>query len=223
MKAPTSQDNLWVAAGDGQIDRVKELLESGIKVDAHDEFGYTAMHAAVSYNQIEMVKLLIANGAKVNIEDFEKDTPLFVAENVEMAQLLLDNGADPKHTNEDGITPAMAAFEEGWEDVAQLLASITMEVLPSKEEEVDSLAYIDQENSEVAVAATETETGVIIQTTAQQDSIVENQNEMTEELSSKMQDIMERIEEQGGVADEDELRELVTKMLLDEMQQKLNE
>ncbi|KAG1095040.1 hypothetical protein G6F42_018628 [Rhizopus arrhizus] len=127
MKAPTSQDNLWVAAGDGQIDRVRELLESGVAVDGHDQFGYTAMHAAVSYNQIEMVKLLIEKGANVNIEDFEKDTPLYVAENVEMAQLLLDNGADPKHINEDGITPALTALEEGWEEVAQFLANITKE------------------------------------------------------------------------------------------------
>ncbi|CAO0792703.1 unnamed protein product [Mucor circinelloides] len=217
MKAPTSQDNLWVAAGDGQIDRVRELLESGVAVDGHDQFGYTAMHAAVSYNQIEMVKLLIEKGANVNIEDFEKDTPLYVAENVEMAQLLLDNGADPKHINEDGITPALTALEEGWEEVAQFLANITKEVLPTQEEETDPLAYIEQEDREAAAAAEAAE--------AQQQQSNEDgeEEEMSEELSNKMQDIMKRIEEQGGVENEEELRELVTKMVLDGMQRELNE
>ncbi|KAG2206579.1 hypothetical protein INT46_002834 [Mucor plumbeus] len=214
MKAPTSQDNLWVAAGDGQIDRVRELLESGIAVDGHDQFGYTAMHAAVSYNQIEMVKLLIEKGANVNIEDFEKDTPLYVAENVEMAQLLLDNGADPKHTNEEGITPALTALEEGWEDVAQLLANITKEVLPTEEEEVDPLAHIDQEDRRAASA---------ISASSEAEHNANDEGELSEELSNKMQDIMKRIEEQGGVENEEELRELVTKMVLDGMQRELNE
>ncbi|KAF1806435.1 ankyrin repeat-containing domain protein [Mucor lusitanicus] len=215
MKAPTSQDNLWVAAGDGQIDRVRELLESGIAVDGHDQFGYTAMHAAVSYNQIEMVKLLIEKGANVNIEDFEKDTPLYVAENVEMAQLLLDNGADPKHTNEDGITPALTALEEGWEEVAQFLANITKEVLPTAEEETDPLAYIEQEDREAAAASEAQQ--------QQQPTEDDAEEEMSEELTNKMQDIMKRIEEQGGVENEEELRELVTKMVLDGMQRELNE
>ncbi|GAN11408.1 ankyrin [Mucor ambiguus] len=213
MKAPTSQDNLWVAAGDGQIDRVRELLESGVAVDGHDQFGYTAMHAAVSYNQMEMVKLLIEKGANVNIEDFEKDTPLYVAENVEMAQLLLDNGADPKHINEDGITPALTALEEGWEEVAQFLANITKEVLPTTEEEIDPLAHIEQEDREAAAAAE-------AQQQPNEDGLEEG---MSEELTNKMQDIMKRIEEQGGVENEEELRELVTKMVLDGMQRELNE
>ncbi|KAL7308467.1 hypothetical protein PS15m_011667 [Mucor circinelloides] len=219
MKAPTSQDNLWVAAGDGQIDRVRELLESGVAVDGHDQFGYTAMHAAVSYNQIEMVKLLIEKGANVNIEDFEKDTPLYVAENVEMAQLLLDNGADPKHINEDGITPALTALEEGWEEVAQFLANITKEVLPTQEEETDPLAYIEQEDREAAAA----EAAEATEAQQQQSNEDGEEEEMSEELSNKMQDIMKRIEEQGGVENEEELRELVTKMVLDGMQRELNE
>lgn len=161
-----------------------------------------------------MVKLLIEKGANVNIEDFEKDTPLYVAENVEIAQLLLDNGADPKHTNEDGITPALTALEEGWEEVAQFLANITKEVLPTAEEETDPLAYIEQEDREAAAAAAQSQ---------QQSNEDGAEEEMSEELTNKMQDIMKRIEEQGGVENEEELRELVTKMVLDGMQRELNE
>ncbi|KAG2236854.1 hypothetical protein INT48_002667 [Thamnidium elegans] len=192
MKAPTTQDNLWVAAGDGQLDRVKELVETGVDVNSHDQFGYTAMHAAVSYGQIDIVKYLLEKGANVNIEDFEKDTPLYVAETVEMAQLLLDHGADPKRVNEEGLSPAVTALEEGYEDVAKLLADITKEVLPTKEEEenneTEALSHVQEEEDE-------------------------EEPELSDELSNQMQEIMKRIEEQGGVENEEELRDMVTKMV----------
>ncbi|KAI9476151.1 MAG: kinase-like domain-containing protein [Benjaminiella poitrasii] len=209
MKAPTSQDNLWVAAGDGQLDRVRELIDNGMDINSRDQFGYTAMHAAVSYNQREIAEYLIKEGANVNIEDFEKDTPLFVAETVEMAQLLLDHGADPKHRNEEGITPALTAFEEGWQEVAELLANITNEELPTEEEDTadDSLAHVVQDDDQAERPSAVTETT----TTNTEDG------ELNEDLSNQIQDIMKRIEEQGGVDNEEELQEMVAKMLLDEM------
>ncbi|ORE18705.1 Pkinase-domain-containing protein [Rhizopus microsporus] len=182
MRAPTSQDNLWVAAGDGQLDRVKELIEGGMDVNSHDQFGYTAMHAAVSYNQIEIVKYLLDKGADVNVEDFDKDTPLFVAETVEMAQILLDRGADPKKVNEDGFTPALTAFQEGWKEVAEYLANITKEVLPTGDLEEMSLAHVEHDN---------------------------NDEDYDPEVANKMQEIINKIEEQGGeFANEEELREM---------------
>ncbi|KAG0787972.1 hypothetical protein G6F17_001067 [Rhizopus arrhizus] len=157
-------------------------------VNSHDQFGYTAMHAAVSYNQPDIVKYLIEKGADVNVEDFEKDTPLFVAETVEMAQILLDRGADPKRVNEEGFTPAATALQEGWTEVAEHLASITKEVLVPKEEQDISLAHVQYDDDEVSG-----------------------------DLAIKMQEIINKIEEQGGVEDEEELKEMVTKMLLEEM------
>ncbi|KAI7874445.1 ankyrin [Lichtheimia hyalospora FSU 10163] len=81
-----------------------------MNVNSHDEFGYTAMHAAVSYNQKEIIEYLLEKNANINIEDFEKDTPLYVAESAEMAQFLLYHGADANHKNEDGISSAMNAY-----------------------------------------------------------------------------------------------------------------
>ncbi|KAG1167834.1 hypothetical protein G6F70_008677 [Rhizopus microsporus] len=191
MRAPTSQDNLWVAAGDGQLDRVKASFNKNNKEENHDQFGYTAMHAAVSYNQIEIVKYLLDKGADVNVEDFDKDTPLFVAETVEMAQILLDRGADPKKVNEDGFTPALTAFQEGWKEVAEYLANITKEVLPTGDLEEMSLAHVEHDN---------------------------NDEDYDPEVANKMQEIINKIEEQGGeFANEEELREMVTKMLLEEL------
>ncbi|KAI8880978.1 Pkinase-domain-containing protein [Backusella circina FSU 941] len=192
---PKPKDNLWVAAGDGQLDRVKELVEEGADLNGHDENGYTAMHAAASYNQLDIVKYLADKGANVNVQDFDKDTPLFVTETVDMAQLLLDLGADPKLKNELGLTAAMTAFDEGWEEVAQLLVEVTGEELPTFEEEEDEedrLAHTQQDSDE--------------------------DDELTPEMNDKLQQIISTIEEQGGVEDEEKLREMVMNMLLDEMQ-----
>lgn len=155
-------------------------------------------HAAVSYSQFEIVKYLLEHGANVNVEDFEKDTPLYVAETVEMAQLLLDHGADPKRVNEDGISPAATAYEEGWDAVAELLAGITKEELhpEDNEEEEESFAHMENDDED---------------------------DELNPALSSRMQEIMQHIQEQGGVEDEEELREMVTKMVLDEMKRSVEE
>ncbi|KAI9030023.1 kinase-like domain-containing protein [Phycomyces nitens] len=138
IKTPTSTDNIWIAAGDGQLDRVKELIEKeGVDVDAQDECGYSALHAAASYDQEEIILYLLSKNCNVNITDVDQDSPIFVAESVETARLLVTNGADAKHCNSEGITAAMHAFEEGWNDVAEYLASVTGEILPSDQTESD--------------------------------------------------------------------------------------
>ncbi|KAL1924562.1 uncharacterized protein VTP21DRAFT_4216 [Calcarisporiella thermophila] len=123
-------DNIWLAAGDGKLDRVKELLDSGIDVNAEDDFGYTPLQAAVSYNHYELVKFLIERGADVNQRDHCGDTPLYVAEEKEMAEMLLEFGADPTVKNSEGKTAAVVAFEEGWEEAAAYLRSKTGEEVP---------------------------------------------------------------------------------------------
>ena len=59
-------------------------------------------HAAVSYGHIELIKLLLAAGADVNIEDLDGDTPLLVCEDPEVFDYLLQNGADIKKVNHHG-------------------------------------------------------------------------------------------------------------------------
>jgi hypothetical protein len=38
-----SNDNIWVAASNGDVERVNVLLSSGISVNAQDEYGYSPM------------------------------------------------------------------------------------------------------------------------------------------------------------------------------------
>ncbi|KAI9503385.1 ankyrin repeat-containing domain protein, partial [Coemansia spiralis] len=98
--------NIWVASSDGDLDRVKEIVEADkTKVNAKDENGYTALHAASSWKRLDVLNYLIENNGDVNITDCDGDTPLHICEDVECAQLLLDHGADPNAKNHEGLTP----------------------------------------------------------------------------------------------------------------------
>ncbi|ORZ14731.1 ankyrin repeat-containing domain protein [Absidia repens] len=208
MRATSSNDNIWVAAGDGQLERLKELVEGGAEPNAKDDFGYTPIHAAVSYNHKEILDYLLNNGGDINVEDFDKDTPLYVCETTDMARFLLDRGADASHKNREGISPAQTANDEGWKDVAQLLASITGETIVNAEDqplENDTLAYIQHES----------ENGPPLNE--------EDDEQRQEEFAQQVEQVMQRIQQDGGVHDEDELRDVVTKMVLQEVKRSMDD
>jgi len=70
--------------------------------DAH---GYTLLHAASSYSHPDLIRTLIKDhNVNPNTVDEDNETPLFVAENEEVARLLLELGADVWWKNEDGLT-----------------------------------------------------------------------------------------------------------------------
>ena len=95
------KEQLHIAAGDGDLKRVKKLIDEGYDLQAFDEgLSFTPLHYAVKNAQIEAVKYLISLGADVNAHEEEKigETPLGeVAENCtyEMAEILVKAGANP--------------------------------------------------------------------------------------------------------------------------------
>ncbi|MGA9396811.1 MAG: ankyrin repeat domain-containing protein [Anaerolineaceae bacterium] len=57
---------LHSAAAGRSLEIARLLLEHGVRVDAPQKGGYTALHAAVQNEQLEMVELLLMNGAAPN-------------------------------------------------------------------------------------------------------------------------------------------------------------
>jgi len=113
-RADAATKNIWVAAGDGDLERVKELVEQqGLSPNEPDEvIGYTPMHAAASYGRFEVLTYLIKRGGDVNITDEEGDTPLYTAESVPVAQFLVEHGALVDVKNSDNISPAEAVEDD---------------------------------------------------------------------------------------------------------------
>lgn len=99
--------NIWLSASDNDTASVLAhlALDSSL-VNAHDENGYTPLHAAASYAHIDLLRLLCTKyGGNINVRDFEGDTPLYVAESVEVAKVLVEElGADWRGRNEEGLT-----------------------------------------------------------------------------------------------------------------------
>lgn len=102
-------DALYQAAGDGDIERVKALLDHGVDVNGRTSDDSYALNRAAVYNQVEMVRLLLDRGANPNVRNSQGDTPLICATkyaggHAEIVKLLVDGGTDLAIRDEDGKT-----------------------------------------------------------------------------------------------------------------------
>ncbi len=71
-----SAKDLWQAAKGGELERVKEILDSGIEVDAKTDYQATALAFAAERGHLGIVKLLVERGADINNQDtFYSATP----------------------------------------------------------------------------------------------------------------------------------------------------
>lgn len=120
---------LMAAAHDGRTECIKILLEHSAEVNSEDESGFTALTNAVQHSNIITTKLLIENGANANHETKAKFTPLmFVAYNnypptdkIELANILLEAGADPAVTDSSDLTASDHAARKGLDGLSELL------------------------------------------------------------------------------------------------------
>mmetsp|Transcript_7446 Transcript_7446/g.11282 ORF Transcript_7446/g.11282 Transcript_7446/m.11282 type:complete len:601 (+) Transcript_7446:841-2643(+) len=88
--------DMFQAIEDGDLKKVESLLDNGEDVDMKDEYGNTALMAAVRSGNQDMVKLLCDNGADLSIEDSTKETALGIAKEEgddDIVQILKGYGA----------------------------------------------------------------------------------------------------------------------------------
>ncbi|ORY09059.1 hypothetical protein BCR34DRAFT_568924 [Clohesyomyces aquaticus] len=81
---------------------------------AADGHGYSLVHAAVSYHQLEVLRELIQKyNVNVNLLDEDGESPLFAAESADVARCLVEElGADWKLRNSEGKTAEEKFVEE---------------------------------------------------------------------------------------------------------------
>ena len=107
------------------INRVRELLDSGVDPNTRDINGDTILLFASSRDRIEIVKLLLQSGAEPNlVNTYSGSTPLHLASSygyTDIVRLLLEAGANPNITNGNGNTPLHLASSSGYTDIVRLL------------------------------------------------------------------------------------------------------
>jgi len=78
-----------------------------------DRHGYSLLHAATSYEQLDLIKLLIQTyNVDPNLKDEDSETCLFNAESVSIARELVTLGVDINAKNSDGQTAAEKLDDE---------------------------------------------------------------------------------------------------------------
>ena len=85
-------DNLIHAAKRMDIEAVRQHLIDETDVNTKDERGWTALHHSVLLADNETVMILIDNGADVNVKDGDGETPLDMAVQQQIIDLLRKHG-----------------------------------------------------------------------------------------------------------------------------------
>lgn len=122
--AASPDTSLLTAAGDGDVARVKQLLERGAALETRDAQGNTPLLRATQGNHVEAARALIEAGANVNAQNAIHDSAYLLAGARgyrEVLALTLAHGADLKSTNRYGGTALIPACERGHVEVVDML------------------------------------------------------------------------------------------------------
>ena len=116
--------NTLIAIKTGNLELVKEKIETLNIQEKYYTLGISALHLAVRYNQLEIAKLLIKSGAAVNIKTNTNNNILYGIKDgepllhialkyarYEMLSLLIESEVDLSLRDKDGKTALMLSIE----------------------------------------------------------------------------------------------------------------
>ena len=127
-----SKSPLYIPAMDGDLNEIRQLVESGADVNKTDSIsGESALMMASGYGNLKVVKYLIEHGADIAHFNNEGVTALDYAclkSHTDVVNYLLRQGAEIETTRNDGTTHFMAACKNGRLAVVKLLIEHSVDV-----------------------------------------------------------------------------------------------
>src|SRR6478735_11436939 len=119
--------NPFLLAADNNPTLLPLLREKPALASSQDEHGYSLVHAAASYNHLDLLRALVREfNVDVDLKDEDNETALFVVETQDAAQVLVEElGANINHRGSEGLTAREKIEAEAeFPAVAEYLAMI---------------------------------------------------------------------------------------------------
>ncbi|RFU74319.1 ankyrin repeat-containing [Trichoderma arundinaceum] len=199
-----ASSNPFLLAADNSPALLPLLREQPALASAQDEHGYSLVHAAASYNHIDLLRALIEEfKVDVNLKDEDNETALFVVETPEVAKVLVELGVDVLHRGLDGFTAREKIEGEAeFPDVAAYLATVESS---KAGEELEAVA------AEIAKSAPE---GMKV-TVGTMDEMEDIPTEVDPEFRRRIEELAQR-DDFNTAEGQADLRKLVEEALLDQ-------
>lgn len=121
--AENNSSALIVAASQGFDDIVKMLLTRRAQVDHRDAEGFTALAKAAIGGHLTTLKILINEGADVDVAPLGRSVLMHVVDdnNMLISQILIGAGADLDYEDDEGDTALRIARRKGFYDIDLML------------------------------------------------------------------------------------------------------
>jgi ankyrin repeat protein len=129
------------------INVMTTLIGCGLDVDAQCGYKRTPLHLASELDDDVIVKLLLEQGAKINLTDNIGRNALHFALknskiNIKIIQLLIDEGINTNAKDENGETPSYLCCRQGHSDALKMLLNRDLDVKVVTKEEINLLHTI---------------------------------------------------------------------------------
>uniref|UniRef100_A0A8P4KJH3 Kinase D-interacting substrate 220b n=1 Tax=Dicentrarchus labrax TaxID=13489 RepID=A0A8P4KJH3_DICLA len=123
-RSDNGQTPLMLAAEQGSLEIIQELIRRGANVNLDDVDCWSALICAAKEGHVEVVKELLENSAYIEHRDMGGWTALMWAAykgREEVTELLLEHGANPNTTGQYSVYPIIWAAGRGHADIVKLL------------------------------------------------------------------------------------------------------
>lgn len=137
------QGLLYYFASNQNTLMISVLLKLGVDLDAKDDFGQTALHIAINFENIEAIKILLVSGASINAKGYCDNSALHnsvVKGNIEISKMLLAANADIDAKNIVGNTSLHQAVDRNDIEMVKILLAFRADYTIKNQRGLDPLA-----------------------------------------------------------------------------------